>query len=225
MSVTPQQSDRTTSKPRVIKRYANRKLYDTRDSRYVTLLQIAEYVRGGEEVSIIDNTTKEDLTNVTLAQIVYEEERKSGEEARKTSPTVTTLRSLIQQSGERLMSTLRDGPVGKLIARREAHEEQATVAVEEPAVPEVPKDAAAKDAKRALIPSPKEALDELQRLADEQVRGVLGVAISHVQQLQGEVKRLQARIEELEQRLVVLQKRGDEEQSGGEGTGGTSVDG
>ena len=123
------------------------------------------------------------------------------------------------------MSTLRDGPVGKLIARREAHEEQATVAVEEPAVPEVPKDAAAKDAKRALIPSPKEALDELQRLADEQVRGVLGVAISHVQQLQGEVKRLQARIEELEQRLVVLQKRGDEEQSGGEGTGGTSVDG
>ena len=82
MSVTPQQSDRTTSKPRVIKRYANRKLYDTRDSRYVTLLQIAEYVRGGEEVSIIDNTTKEDLTNVTLAQIVYEEERKSGEEAR-----------------------------------------------------------------------------------------------------------------------------------------------
>ena len=47
---------------RVIKRYSNRKLYDTKDSRYVTLLQkIAEMVRGGEEVQIIDNNTKDDL--------------------------------------------------------------------------------------------------------------------------------------------------------------------
>ena len=60
---------------RVIKRYSNRKLYDTKDSRYVTLLQIAEMVRGGEEVQIIDNNTKEDLTEVTLAQIIYEEQK------------------------------------------------------------------------------------------------------------------------------------------------------
>ena len=53
--------------PRLIKRYANRKLYDTRDSRYVTLQQIAELVRDGEDVKIIDNKSKEDLTNVTLA--------------------------------------------------------------------------------------------------------------------------------------------------------------
>ena len=45
--------------PYVIKRYSNRKLYDTKDSRYVTLLQIAEMVRGGEEVQIIDNNTKD----------------------------------------------------------------------------------------------------------------------------------------------------------------------
>src|SRR4051794_12277240 len=57
---------------RVIKRYSNRKLYDTKDSRYVTLLQIAEMVRSSEEVQIIDNNTKEDLTEVTLAQIIYE---------------------------------------------------------------------------------------------------------------------------------------------------------
>jgi PHB/PHA accumulation regulator DNA-binding domain len=60
---------------RVIKRYSNRKLYDTQDSRYVTLLQIAEMVRGGEEVQIIDNNTKDDLTEVTLAQIIYEEQK------------------------------------------------------------------------------------------------------------------------------------------------------
>ena len=66
---------------RVVKRYSNRKLYDTKDSRYVTLLQIAEMVRGGEEVQIIDNNTKEDLTEVTLAQIIYEEQKQKASRA------------------------------------------------------------------------------------------------------------------------------------------------
>jgi polyhydroxyalkanoate synthesis repressor PhaR len=202
-------SDKDATKARVIKRYANRKLYDTRDSRYVTLLQIAEFVRGGEDVSIIDNTTKEDLTNVTLAQIVYEEERKTGEEARKTSPTVSTLRGLIQHSGERLMTTLREGPVGKLMARREgepAVDPEPAVAQEPPPAP-----GAAPGAKgdRRLLMSPKEAFDELQRLADDRIRSVLGVAISHVRDLQSEVKRLQARIDELEHKLISAQRRRD----------------
>src|SRR3990172_1754345 len=63
---------------RVIKRYANRKLYDTRDSRYVTLSEIEVLVRGGEDVRIIDNGTKEDLTSVTLAQVLLEQEKKGG---------------------------------------------------------------------------------------------------------------------------------------------------
>lgn len=58
---------------RIVKRYSNRKLYDTRDSRYVTLLQIADMIRAGEGVEIIDNATKEDKTDVTLALILSEE--------------------------------------------------------------------------------------------------------------------------------------------------------
>ena len=58
----------TTRPRRMIKRYSNRKLYDTKDSRYVTLLQIAELLREGEEVQIIDNATKEDLTEITLTR-------------------------------------------------------------------------------------------------------------------------------------------------------------
>lgn len=76
---------------RVIKRYSNRKLYDTRSSRYVTLLQIAQMVRSGEEVQIIDNRTKEDKTEVTLALIISEE--------LKNSPggiPLTTLKALIR---------------------------------------------------------------------------------------------------------------------------------
>jgi polyhydroxyalkanoate synthesis repressor PhaR len=59
----------------VIKRYSNRKLYDTQESRYVTLEEIEEMIRGGKEISVVDASTGEDLTSVTLAQIILENER------------------------------------------------------------------------------------------------------------------------------------------------------
>jgi polyhydroxyalkanoate synthesis repressor PhaR len=62
--------------PRLVKRYSNRKLYDTSDSRYVTLDEIARWVKAGEEVKIVENDSGEDLTAVTFAQIILEEERK-----------------------------------------------------------------------------------------------------------------------------------------------------
>ncbi len=95
---------------RVIKRYSNRKLYDTRDSKYVTLLQIAGMVRAGEDVQIIDNATKEDKTEVTLALIISEELK-----SQPRSVPLGTLRDLIHQRGEKLLSQLREGPIGRLI--------------------------------------------------------------------------------------------------------------
>jgi len=59
----------------VIKRYSNRKLYDTQESRYVTLEEIEEMIRAGREVSVVDAATGEDLTSVTLTQIILENER------------------------------------------------------------------------------------------------------------------------------------------------------
>src|SRR5438876_5654790 len=59
----------------VIKRYSNRKLYDTQESRYVTLEEIEEMIRGGKEISVVDASSGEDLTSVTLAQILLENER------------------------------------------------------------------------------------------------------------------------------------------------------
>src|SRR5713101_5553132 len=64
---------------RLVKRYGNRKLYDTSESRYVTLEEIGRWVKAGEDVKILENDTGEDLTAVTFAQIILEEERrKSG---------------------------------------------------------------------------------------------------------------------------------------------------
>ncbi len=61
--------------PIFIKRYDNRKLYDTSRSTYITLEDIAGLIRGGKEVKVVDARTNEDLTKSTLALIILEEER------------------------------------------------------------------------------------------------------------------------------------------------------
>ncbi len=170
-------SEVQSANPRVIKRYANRKLYDTRDSRYVTLPQIAELVRNGEDVQIIDNRTKENLTSVTLAQIIYGAE-KNAEESSKHG--TKTLRDLIQAGGERLMAHFREGPVGRLIPRNSED---------------------LRDPKRVIAPA-LEALEDLQRRADERLRAVIGNVVAPLRELSSEIAKLQARIEELESRLI-----------------------
>ncbi len=60
----------------LIKKYANRKLYDTQASRYVTLEHIAELVRDGHEIRVVDRETGHDLTQVILSQIVLSEEKR-----------------------------------------------------------------------------------------------------------------------------------------------------
>ncbi|MDP8257043.1 MAG: polyhydroxyalkanoate synthesis regulator DNA-binding domain-containing protein [Candidatus Alcyoniella australis] len=62
---------------KVIKRYQNRKLYDTRSSRYVTLEDIAQMIRAGEDIKVIDNSSKQDLTTLTLTQIIFDQEKKT----------------------------------------------------------------------------------------------------------------------------------------------------
>lgn len=60
----------------VIKRYSNRKLYDTETKQYITLEQIAVLVRNGEDLQVIENTSGDDLTALTLSQIILEQEKK-----------------------------------------------------------------------------------------------------------------------------------------------------
>ena len=59
----------------VIKRYPNRKLYDTEAKRYITLNEIAALIRAGDEVVVTDHATDEDLTAVVLTQIIFEQEK------------------------------------------------------------------------------------------------------------------------------------------------------
>jgi len=61
---------------RLIKRYGSRKLYDTEESRYVSLDELAGWIRSGQHIRVIDNKTSDDVTSQTLTQIISEEGRK-----------------------------------------------------------------------------------------------------------------------------------------------------
>lgn len=200
---------------RVIKRYSNRKLYDTKDSRYVTLQQIGEMVRAGEEVQIIDNATKEDKTEVTLALIISEDLK-----SQPRSVPLGTLRDLIQERGERLLTQLREGPIGRLIpggaADGTAPAPGAPAPVAEapkPAAPEPPasqpasavaegdKPSGAKARFSEIVETSKHTLDQWQHTVDERVRAILpGIVL--FRDLQNEVKRLAQRVDELEAKIA-----------------------
>ena len=83
----------------VIKRYPNRKLYNTETKRYITLDGIAVLIRNGDEVQVIDHASGEDLTTLTLTQIIFEQEKKSSGFLPQS-----VLTNLIQSSGERIGS-------------------------------------------------------------------------------------------------------------------------
>src|SRR3954469_15496473 len=84
---------------RLIKRYESRKLYDTEESRYVSLDEIAAWIRQGQEVRVMDNATNNDVTSQTLTQIILEEGRKG------TSFLPSELLHDLVRLGERAVST------------------------------------------------------------------------------------------------------------------------
>jgi len=84
---------------RLIKRYESRKLYDTEESRYVSLEEIAAWIRQGQEVRVVDNATGGDATPQTLTQIILDEGR------RGTSFLPSELLHELVRVGERAVAT------------------------------------------------------------------------------------------------------------------------
>src|SRR5512146_26343 len=155
---------------RIIKRYANRKLYDTEHSRYVTLDQISEMIRNGDDVKIVDNKTKEDLTTVTLAQIIFEEEKKQ-----RSFLPLGAMRNIIQSGGEWFAEAQRR--VQSILPGKK--KEDGTDADPPPVVVEdEPGDEAAQQKKRLAalrewVEHSKSRLDDWQKQVDSKVRGAL----------------------------------------------------
>jgi polyhydroxyalkanoate synthesis repressor PhaR len=189
-----------TEQRRVIKRYANRKLYDTEESCYVTHEEIALLVRSGEDIQIIDNQSKEDLTRLTLAQILTKEERRK----RRTLP-LHTLKSILQTSGEKLqeritqqVSTIKEeavetvrsvlrpgetGEAGELQSAPEAAEESESV--------------------REWLDKSQRGYETLARTVEERWDLMVN-ALDHLEENRRRISQLEERICELEAELQSL---------------------
>jgi polyhydroxyalkanoate synthesis repressor PhaR len=90
------------SAPTTIKKYANRRLYNTASSAYVTLADLAKMVKNGEDFVVFDAKTNEDITRSVLTQIIFEQE---GIEGQSLLPT-TFLRQLIRFYGDSMQALL-----------------------------------------------------------------------------------------------------------------------
>jgi polyhydroxyalkanoate synthesis repressor PhaR len=85
-----------SDQPTTIKKYANRRLYNTGTSTYVTLEDLAAMVKDGEDFLVYDAKTGDDITRSVLAQIIFEQENKAGQNLLPT----TFLRQLIRFYGD-----------------------------------------------------------------------------------------------------------------------------
>lgn len=200
------------AEPRVIKRYANRKLYDTQRSRYVTLEQIAEMIRAGEDVRIVDNNSKEDLTALTLTQILFEEEKKGG------FLPLAALRNIIQSGGQSISSiATQAGEKVRAVFRRDKDGEGEPEALAEldPSKPgpkidlriDTKPDAEMPAAVKNILERSQHTFDEWQKKIDERIQKVVE-AVSPFSGVEKEIRSLRERIAELEKRLEE-QERGE----------------
>ncbi len=170
---------------KIIKRYENRKLYDTDKSRYITLEDIARLLRANQDVKVVDNESGEDLTSVTLAQILFEEEKK-----RRNLLPQSIVKRLLQYGGaslhdfvERIIPSGAGGEKSSARFRRgEGGGRHALWA----------------DALRALI----RGIEDFQKRIDSRITEAADTIMT--------LPRILTRIKTLEKRLAGLEKKIDE---------------
>jgi polyhydroxyalkanoate synthesis repressor PhaR len=192
------EAEQTTREPKVIKRYTNRKLYDTVESRYVTLDEIADMVKQGIEVQIVDNRTKEDLTSVTLAQIVFEEEKK------KNQMPLSVLREIIRRPQDSLHEI-----TATVTQRVASFREEATRGIdkllgrEAEAEPLTP---------TALLTQSQKVVEAWQAKIDERVKHAIENVLGNLPALGRDLNALVSRIEQMEKRISEMEeaRRSDE---------------
>ncbi len=197
-------------RPRVIKRYANRKLYDMTASCYITHDEIADLVKTGEEVKIVDNRTKEDLTTRTLTQILFDKEKKEP----RTLP-LSTLRTIFQSGGYFIqkhiaqpVSNLRDEAeeTVRKVFRGRGHEESEEAAPELEELPEednLGAKAGPVDGVRDWLETSQNSLETLQKTLEERWNLVVH-SLGHFDANRRRIAELEQRVVELEQQVTDL---------------------
>ena len=178
----------------VIKRYANRKLYDTRASRYITLAQIADLIEAGETVQILDKNSGEDITEMTLAQVFVDARRK-----RPGSPPIEGLKDVFRTTSAHVKRQLTDEvtnirqTVGESVNRLlKTGEERANET---------------RDLFQAWIAEQTQVLEDTQRRFDERVK-VISSYIEEARKAHEQIEALQRQVNQLATRLSRFENQG-----------------
>lgn len=103
---------------RIIKKYQNRKLYDTQDSCYVTLDGLAKMIREGQDIVVIDNNSKADVTGLILTQVLYEQEKNN-----QSVLPVSLLKTIVKSSSNSLFEFLQKYIFGAIDSQIRNHTE------------------------------------------------------------------------------------------------------
>lgn len=187
--------------PRVVKRYSNRKLYDTTTSRYVALDDIAAMVRRGEEVEVTDNETGSDLTAVTLAQIILEDERR-----RSGVLSLSLLRDLVRSGG----TTIADVTARSLETLGEMREAAGR------RVAEIVNDSPVGPAIDEVLTGSRRRIDDLQKRIDTGIKTSLDTLRNHPA-IGPELERVEGGLRDIEAKLKTLVSAVSEGKDGGKG--------
>jgi polyhydroxyalkanoate synthesis repressor PhaR len=171
--------------PVLIKRYANRKLYNTESSRYITLKGISELIHEGREIRVVDNESGEDITSIVLSQILVDDQKQQGE---RSGVPGRVLSELIQRGGDALYGVL----------RRSVDDAQGNIQD-------------LRDNVRRWIQNPREAdAVDLSRIVHQSVERVLKLVDlptrSDMEALNKNLDRLASALESFEQRVAALER-------------------
>jgi len=178
---------------KTIKRYPNRKLYDTVQSKYITLEEIGSWLREGGEIRVLDSRSSEDITAVTLAQVLVGEEKRS----QRLVP-IQRLVGFLQTGGEFIQRKI-GTPVSSL--RGEAEKTMQRIFKTDPS-----------EELRDLVLKTHRAYEDVQHRVDDRLQMILSAArnlatlAQEIETLKNEVAQLRGRLEQVEKQPRTVRK-------------------
>ncbi|MGZ6028530.1 MAG: polyhydroxyalkanoate synthesis regulator DNA-binding domain-containing protein, partial [Myxococcaceae bacterium] len=158
--------------------------------------EIAEMIKQGAEVKIVDNRTKDDLTSVTLAQIIFEEEKK------KNQMPLSVLREIIRHPGDALSGFIQKEVTPRVASIREEAETRLDRLLRR-------EEGGTGELKDDLLRAGQRTIEEWQRRADDRVKSLVEGVTGSLPALGSDLGTLSRRLEEIETRLAKLESKKD----------------
>ncbi len=188
-----------TPKIRIIKKYQNRKLYDTKDSCYITLDEIAKLIKKGEDVTVIDNKTKNDVTSIILTQILVDQEK-----SQKSILPLSMLKSIIRDGRGSLFDFIQRYVMQSFNSEKESKDEAERYLDKLVSRGEITK-TESKTVLKELEGTSQQTFEELKKQIDSVITSTLR-DISNLPALESNINNIYTKLEQIESRLSQYEK-------------------